>query len=245
MFLRFITLMVFCGAWATGTPTAWGTNAASELTGSRSESSGQITPDVAFAGAPFMISWTISESGGLFTYNYTITGPNSTNTGLGGMGVSHFALNVGSLCAADVNCITGLTVDGSAQAVPTPQPNTSSSGDTNFPGSFTGVRFAGNGIDLTLTVTFTSDEAPVYGDFYVKLGNGGPTKGDSAWNNGSNGSFNTSSLIGDYVPAPGDPGALDPPTGSNAGVPEPGSVALLGAGLTAMAALRRAQRARI
>ena len=241
MILRILTLFLCAASMALAT-IAYGADASGELTGSRSELIGQITSDISYSGgpddAPFLISWTILGSGSSWNYSYTITGPNLSNTGSNGMGVSFWATQIGTTCASDPNCITNSIVDGSPESATAPGPNTSSTGDFNYPGSFTGVRFAGNGVDLPFTVSFESDQAPFYGDFYLRLGQAGVNNhGDSAWNNGSNDPSNSTNLAMDsanYIPVPGDP---------ISSTPEPATHLLLGFGLMMVGLLgRRASR---
>src|SRR5258708_3264964 len=186
-----------CAASMAMGSTAYGTSALGELTGSR-----DLT-NVTVAGtfSLFDISWAITLSGGIYHYTYTITGPSGP-----GLGVSHFALNLSNDCVAGGSCVTSATMNVVAdETLLIYGANTSANGDTNFPGSFYGVRFfpAVVPTQLPIVITFDSTHAPVYGDFYLKLGNGGPSNGASAWNNGSNLPSNTSALITDYIPTPG------------------------------------------
>jgi hypothetical protein len=227
LFLRILTVLICGGSIAAGS-TAWATSALGELTGSRSELTGALDA----AGTPgFSISWDITFSSGVYHYSYTLDGPAGA-----GLGVSHFALELSNNCSASGLTVTNAQVNlQSVESTLTYGCNTSANGDTNYPGSFYGVRFfPATSTQLPITVTFDSVDAPLYGDFYTKLGNGGPSKGDSAWNNGSAAPSDTSGLIADYIPAP-----LDPALRNSSAAPEPSTFLLIGTGLLAAGFLRR------
>jgi hypothetical protein len=224
-----ILLGFLCAASMAMGSTVYGTSADGELTGSRDSTSGDISVSGVF-GTPFDISWVITPNGGLYQYVYTITGPSGS-----GLGVSHFALNLSADCVAGGSCVTNAEVNGSAvESGLTYGPNTSANGDTNFPGSFYGVRFfPADPTQLSITVQFDSDHGPVYGDFYLKRGQGGPDKGGSAWDNGCNPTSDTSGVITDYIPGPGD----DPISAE--AVPEPATFFLSGISLIGLGLLLR------
>lgn len=253
--MRYLLCLLSASSLAMAT-TVWGTSAAGELTGDRdSDLIGGITVANTTVTPAIEISWditsTIVSSAVVYTYTYTITGPNSTNvsSNIGGLGVGDFALQLPSVCGAtlsatvtDTNCVTSATVTQGATVQNVESglvygPNTSGNGDFNFPGSFYGVRVTPTALQLPITVSFNSDLAPIYGDVYLKLGNAGPpnsTKGDSAWNNGSNAPSDTSTNILDFIAVPG---------GTNT-APEPATLGLLGAGLLAIGLYRKPRRAR-
>ena len=146
------------------------------------------------------------------------------------MGVSHFALDTSDNCTNTSNCVYNLTINSIsiAQSSLIFGGNTSANGDPNFPGSFFGVRFPGqinpatNSNQLPLYVEFDSNRVPVYGDFYLKLGQGGGTlpNGGSGWNTGS--INHASNNILDFVARP------DTITVDN---PEPSTLAMIGGAL--------------
>jgi PEP-CTERM motif len=222
LFLRTLTVLICAGSIAAGS-TAWATSALGEPTGSRSELTGALDA----AGLPgFSISWDITFSSGVYHYSYTLDGPAGP-----GLGVSHFALELSNNCSASGLTVTNAQVNlQSVESTLTYGCNTSANGDPNYPGNFYGVRFfPATTTQMPITVTFDSVNAPLYADFYTKLGNGGPAGGDSAWNNGSAGLYDTSSLIANYIPVPLDPRLLN----FSDTAPEPSTFVLIGTGLLA------------
>ena len=192
------------------------TTAVAELTGSRTNLTGGGVDTVQFnnsASNHFTVSWVITNPvAGTWLYSYTFTGTATT----GGQGLSHFILDTSDTCInvaagtlADPNCVTNPTWTIS------PSKYTASSSNPNFPAgaSITGVKFnVVGGPALPVTITFNSDRAPVYGDFYVKVANS-----TTAYNHGL-GNEGTSTLASDFIAMPGEL------------TPEPGTAVLMLAG---------------
>jgi len=149
---------------------------------------------------------------GTWHYSYTVSGTATT----GGQGLSHLILDTSDTCInvaagtlADPNCITNNAVTIS------PGKYISAPSNPNFPAgaSIIGVKFnVVGGPALPVTLTFDSDRAPVYGDFYAKVANS-----TTAYNNGL-GIETTSTLLSDFIAMPGEL------------TPEPGTAALMLAG---------------
>src|SRR6266852_1251160 len=85
--------------------TAYGTSAAGELTGSRDLTNVTVSGSFSL----FEISWVITLTNGIYHYVYTITGPSGP-----GLGISHFALNLGGNCVAGGSCVTNATMNAAA-----------------------------------------------------------------------------------------------------------------------------------
>jgi hypothetical protein len=193
------------------------TTAVGELTGSRTNLVGGGVDTVQFnntAGNHFTISWVITNPvAGTWHYSYTVSGTATT----GGQGLSHLILDTSDTCInvaattlADPKCITNNAI------TITPADYTLGTSDPNFPAgaSIIGVKFnVVGGPALPVTLTFDSDRAPVYGDFYAKVANS-----TTAYNNGL-GIETTSTLLTDFIAMPGDL------------TPEPGTVFLALAGI--------------
>jgi hypothetical protein len=143
------------------------------------------------------------------------------------VGLSHFILDTSDNCIngnafADPNCIKNATISGGATVDLVPGTYGASPPNPNFPvgASIIGVKFnVVGGPALPVTITFDSDRAPVYGDFYAKIAND-----KTAYNNGL-GHEATSLLLSDFIARP------------DGSLPEPGTVflALIGVALVGAA----------
>ncbi|MBS1830393.1 MAG: PEP-CTERM sorting domain-containing protein [Acidobacteria bacterium] len=180
----------------------------------------------------FTIQWTITPISGGYHYSYLLTG----TTGAG-MGVSHLALDTSDNCTTSNGCVTNVTVNNVSVDSTTLVygNNTSANGNPSFPGSFFGVRFPGQinpntgSNQLPLLIEFDSNRVPVYGDFYLKLGQGGASgNGGSGWNTGANNHASTNII--DFIVRP-DTLTVDSP--------EPGTLAMIGAALMCAGLTRR------
>src|SRR4051794_19172726 len=143
--------------------TIYGTPA--PLTGTRTENSGEIVTGGGYQtdAGNFTLDWLVTQTGGLFTYTYELSGYHTP-------AISHFVISLSDGCSLDTACITGAS-SGFVYGVY----NATDQGNSNpgFPAgvSINGVKFDSGSEDST-TYTFTSDRAPVFGDFYLKGGNG-------------------------------------------------------------------------
>jgi hypothetical protein len=198
-----------------------------ELTGSRSIPAANGVVGSNFN--TFQISWTIvyNPVPATFTYTYLLTGTVAS----GGQGLSHMILDTSDNCVnvaagtlADPNCITNISI--SAGTVALAPGDYSTSGDPNFPATFdiVGVKFGVvGGPALPLTIQFTSDRAPVYGDFYVKV-----AAATTAYDNGLT-LHATSTNILDFIARPD----------TNNFTPEPAGIVLSAGGLLLLGIIRR------
>lgn len=164
------------------------------------------------------LEWTVKDigtSGGfiLWQYDYTFTVPDKN--------ISHIIIEVSD--NASQGDFSGGTLGYYSSADGNSNPN--------MPSAMDGLKF--DGTITTLTFSFTTTRAPVWGDFYAKDGKDG---GDwvTAWNTGflasdpSDGPTNGS--INSHILRPDTTQTL---------VPEPSMLLLLGAGLLGLLAVRR------
>ena len=190
---------------------------AAPLTGTRTESSGEIVTGGGYStdSGDFTLDWTVTQNGGLFTYTYDLSGYTTP-------AISHLIISLSDGCSLDTACITDasstITFDvfsGTGQGNSNP----------GFPAgtSISGVKF-NSGSENSTTYTFTSDRAPVYGDFYLKGGSG-----PFAYNSGLTNSASSDQLA--FVARPDTSGSI----GTQAAVPEPGSLLLFGGGAVLLA----------
>ena len=210
-------ILSLTGVGACYAGTVYGTPAT--LAGTRTADSGQIITGGGYNtdAGNFILTWDISQIGDLFTYRYDVSGYSTP-------GISHFIISLSEGCSLDPNCIT----DGSNAVFGVYNGVDQGNSNPGFPSgaSIDGVKF-GFGSEDSTTYTFTSDRAPVYGDFFLKGG-----KDSFAYDTGL--ANPDSSDPNSFIARPDTSGHI----GLDSAVPEPGTLFLLGGGALLLA-LRR------
>lgn len=170
------------------------------------------------------VNWTVtdtdtSQPGYPWKYSYTF-GHDGTRAG-----ISHIVVETsGTFTADDIVALSGASISSvGAQAI--------ASGNPNMPSDTYGIRFAPlTASPFSMTFTFYSDRAPVWGDFYARCG---------GMQGGINYAYNFNDTLGNqsgFLPVDVDP--LAPPSSGSVGfhilvpntVPEPASMVLLAVG---------------
>lgn len=210
------------------TAAIYGTSVASpEWTGQRTLTPGGGLNSLGAGNNPFDpgtgISWniTLDSMMNVYTYTYSFFAPNRAGQP-NPLEMSHFILELSPGCIVEgqSDCISGFTGDTEFRS----DWNASGPGGSNpgLPASIYGVKFD----EGLVTYTFLSDRNPVWGNFYAKKAQ------DGLWNLGLEAAYSGSDNTLYFIPRP-DTDSATPE------IPEPGTLALLGAGLAAFALLRR------
>jgi hypothetical protein len=165
---------------------------------------------------PATLVWNVAPNGGLWHYEYTLTVYKAD--------VSHVIFETsagfgsGNLLNEDYPEGTTLEIDSYTEPM----------GNPSMPGSVYGAKFNIGEESVieaeftTVTISFDSDRAPVWGDFYAKCGAVGGTQ-NTVWNQGfTNGDSDPTDPVGNGTV---QNHVLVPDT-----IPEPATLALLGLG---------------
>ena len=133
-----------------------------------------------YVGSDLSISWKVTENGSLWNYMYTIDGfqDDTVNVRVGdnsNPGISHFtldltddAVDIRNAELADLAAVTNVQPAGETEF----KLFAGGSGDPGWPSGaeIIGVKFNFGGDGPEVVYSFTSNRAPVWGDFYLKGG---------------------------------------------------------------------------
>lgn len=177
-------------------------------------------------GQSFSISWVITEpTPGTLYYKYTFGWQHGAP--------SHAIFELSEGCAsAGAGCVWGFLFD---EVEVTPTFGTfdgSSPSNPNMPNPIYGVKIDRPDNADGYVVEFYSNRVPVWGNFYSKDGMAGGMGVNTVWNLGLETANAGSDNVLYFIARP-DSEAMIPP------IPEPGTMALLGAGLVALGLIRR------
>jgi hypothetical protein len=221
-----LAAVVLCASIASATPVYGTAVSMGDWTGERTLTTGGGLNSAGLGNNRFDpgtgISWNITFNSmtNLYTYSYSFFAPNRSGAPQP-LEQSHFILELSGGCIVEgqSDCIQG------ANSVTEFRSDWDSSiGQSNpgMPAAIYGVKF-GTGLS---TYTFLSDRNPVWGNFYAKKAN------DGLWNLGLESAHSGSTDKLYFIPRPD----TDSPAPQ---IPEPGTFALLGAGIGVFALLRR------
>ncbi len=205
-------------------------HAVGTYSGSLGYSDGGIT---GIAGSPWLapgttFSWQVDDNGdGTYTYTYRLQVPDDSKS------ISHMTVEASPSFESDN--ILDVPEGTIAENQPDSYPN--GGADPGMPDSMWGIKFDGGGPDSTdydWTVSFTTDRAPVWGDFYAKDGADGAAN-VAIWNAGfTNPDSDPTDPAGD-TPIANHILVPDTNTGE---VPAPGGILLAGLGMSLVGYLR-------
>lgn len=198
-----------------------GTLHAAPITGSiDSAAGGGMFATGSWAGGNAELSWSVSESGSLWTYLYHLVVSKN---------ISHTLFQTSdTFTEANVK-------DGTTSGWLLDSWGDEGNSNVGIPGNLYGIKFAGGSTDQYFTIV--SDRTPMWGSWYARDGKdgGGPNSVDVFAYNVNFGSTSNASI---YGTAPFG-FVLVPDTTSTFQVSEPASMALLGLGFAFMGGLSR------